>query len=910
MFWWLDAPPAEAGELPTLPDRALVLPKCDRDPADPCWQTAPRLARFAPPPTLEAAPVEADVRVAWDGGAVLARVGAVPDGARVELVLSRGESDDSWTASSDTGRDGVLAANVVPGGRPGDRRSLRVNLVIDGEDGAVTLPWSPAGPGDPSRGFPVLLSREPAPPMTVTAAIDGDRLRLVAPGSTDLRVWQDRVELPQGEEAPEVWRAESLEMLEAEVPPASGWYVIEATWTGDDGKAVGLTRRRVWLQGQAADAALAAGIHPAPAWFRRGKGELRVGERLVVCAEDERFRAAAELFAEEAARFTGADVRMGCGQPQVRLVALNDADLADDARAIAAHTDGWALTIAGGRAVVAANDTRGAIYGALALADAIGPDRRAPALVAADRPAVPMRVVYHRVDTPDRGGVSPDRYVGFIRRALARGRVNLLVLDLRGAYRYERRPDLADPNAWTRDDLAKVVLAARRLGIEVVPGVDAPGHADWITGAFPELAESGDPNTLCMRAPGTRALLTDVYDELFEVFEGPRFVHIGHDEVFWPDQRKFGDERCPRCAGTPRDRLFAEALGWTLDLVGARGARSIAWADMLLRGWNGGRYGTWRSLELLAAPAREHLIAMSWGTRGDPVDTFAAANIPLIRAHTGYQDHKRGGLAAVSDRLDGEGLALFVPFPWSAFGHSPGEAPLVYHWTNVVLSGTTGWRPDLADRPIEPTLDALVNAPAYLPGYRHPPKWSGRSTPAPVRGAAAALDAVLPAEATVNGVRFTGLAARGAGAEPITVTVGGRVAGVSLLQATRASWAALVRFQAQRRQGRAGEGPEAARVTVRWADGETATVPLRWGLDTWAPEGDGRVASLWETAGALRLPSEAAGATNPAARDRTLYRWDWINPRPDVAVESLTITAAGGGLTPVVAGAAKLERPR
>jgi hypothetical protein len=447
------------------------------------------------------------------------------------------------------------------------------------------------------------------------------------------------------------------------------------------------------------------------------------------------------------------------------------------------------------------------------------------------------------------------------------------------------------------------------LGIDMVPAVNGPGHALWLLRAHPELREDQSPDLLCTRHPDSQRILTDIYDELLALFPDATTLHVGHDETTWLSGRWFGDERCPRCAASPRAELFADSLRWHIDYARAHGLRAMAWSDQLLEGWNGGREGTFRALQQLDADQRAALIVQSWGPVGDPLSHLPPLGIEVQRVHTGYHDWKRAGLQEQAASLTGEGIAAFLPAPWATLGPASGSRNLQYHLGSVLLAGWTGWRPDLEDSPIAATLLWAEGLPALRPGWAHAP---GDWTPAPLSGAGLGIEAGrwhLPARPEVGGLVYAAdphLVRQG---QPLHFAVEGPVAALSLLQATLLDHEAELLLYEDLRSRRSPSQQAVAVLRWTYGDGSTADQPLIYGLDSYAPDGDPRSGPQWRTAGWLPLASIAAATTDGAARDHRLYRRDLANPHPDRPLQSVSLVVDRPGVRVLVLGAAQRTAP-
>jgi len=901
------------------PGRAVVVTPCAAQVDAACWKDARPLRRFAADPRLLVAPVSADVRLAHQSGKLLVRVADLPEHAVVDVEIGGSDKDSvlQWTGFAGGAEEGVTA---IPLGVPlkvGQVRSVRVSVDLPAGDGASTpLPWAPVGGGEPARSFPALVVAAPpsAHPFTVTP--EGTGLLATAAGAT-VTVSGIPPLAPSGPEdkLDPTFHEEGPSPLRLDAAPDRGWYLVEARWKDAEGTLTDLQRQRVYLVPEAPAALLWHGITPAPRVAEDLRGApLRPREGTSICVGDPDFEPAAHLLADQIARFTGVHLEVAAcipakGDLWVGPVAAIPRVLRAPGRRHTPATDlpsdeGFYLEASAAGGIVGAKTRRGAVYGALALADAIGPDGTVPPLAAADWPDIALRPLFHRLDVSHHAKLDVDRYITFLRRVVARGRYNLLILTLRGAYRYPSHPELADRNALSPDDLTRILGAARELGMDVAPGTNAPDHAEWILRHHRELQEDDSKRLGCTRDPAFRALLADVFGDLIEAFGHPRYFHVGGDEVYWPTERRDEVVRCPRCAGTPRPQLYGDFLAWELQTLHARGVTPIAWSDMVVRPWNGHIQGLDRSLDRMPDDAPQQMVFMSWAAIGDSVGTLTAKGYPVIWGATGLYDARLRGLAEAAPDVAGAGFAIFSAAPWQSHGWGPFERQVRYHWPGVLLFGATAWRPALASAKVDGLLGALVDAPAYLPGYLAPPQ-SAETVPLAVDGPAPPPGAALPAPVggvTVQGLPFDGLSslvAAGKGEERATVHVGGLARAVSLLQATVLSLDADRARTAVFRRAASWLGPPTAMVTAHYADGQTATTRLTYGVDTFPPDVEPLAWSLWRTDGT----AIATDATAPGARDRVLYRWDWVNPRPGAPIDTITVQADNPGVYVLIAGA-------
>ena len=910
------APDTQAsGPHPLLPAAALNLPPCVEDAADACWQDAPALREFRPAAGGVTAPATAMVRLAWDpGGDLLVRVEELPAHALVELTLATNPDDRLDTAAFAQLDAGLHRVELEAQHRlrPGQRRTLRVGLRTAGSRETAVLPWTPGGPVDLVRGFPVVVGTgdgTPPPLRWFRDEAGGWRVEAEPGAAVVVEAWRPEPgRVVRG--TPPPFRAEGVGQVHLRSWPETGWLRVTATRSDAAGHPTAVSAG--WIAGTIAapEAGASHDIHPAPRVLEVQPGAaftLRTGARIVV--SEARYRSAADLLARELRRFTGLrlPVEDGGATPGDIVVGADPGSLPPALAAVARQPDGFGLSADARGARVHATTPRSAVYGALALADGIGPDGSLAALQAADAPALEHRVLHHSL-RPGAGWRHAD-YIRFLEQVVARGRYNVLVLGVQAVFPWESHPELRGRATWTPAEVAALRETAEGLGIELVPGILGMVRSPEILARHPRLREDQHAWMLCTRHPDTWPLLRELYDELLGAFEPARFVHIGHDELVWKSGRTEGELRCPRCAGTPRWRLYADSLAWHLDYARSRGLRAIAWSDVLAPGHNGHREGGHRALGLLSDEQRAALVLASWSRLGDQERQFEDSAVPLIRGSTGYLEHKRAGLDEVQEEITGELLALFYPTPWVTFGKHPGEAPLDYQWAAVLAAGATAWRPELAQTELEASLVAWSQLPAYRPGLHTLP--ARRVQRVGLTGAPwppGAPTPVWPEALVVGGLSFG--AAQPVSVEhgaPLRVELKRPAEGVSLLQAAWVGRSAEHALLALARRTE-GDGAPVAELRLTRTDGSVQTEVIFLGTDTGPLGGDRRFGLQWDAAGVLPLTRAEAAPMDPEFGDLRLFRTDVTSS--GAPIERVEIVSTHPGATLLVGGMVGIRAAR
>lgn len=171
-------------------------------------------------------------------------------------------------------------------------------------------------------------------------------------------------------------------------------------------------------------------------------------------------------------------------------------------------------------------------------------------------------------------------------------------------------PDVPHGGYYTKDELARLVAYARTRGVEVLPEIEMPGHAQAAIAAYPELGN--DPARPVEVATGWGVLegtfnveertihfLEEVLEEVLEVFPS-RFVHIGGDECpKEPWRRSTATQARRRELGlADEDQLQSYVVGRIGQFLADRGRRLVGWDEILEGGLPpGATVMSWRGEE-------------------------------------------------------------------------------------------------------------------------------------------------------------------------------------------------------------------------------------------------------------------------------------------------------------------------
>ena len=158
----------------------------------------------------------------------------------------------------------------------------------------------------------------------------------------------------------------------------------------------------------------------------------------------------------------------------------------------------------------------------------------------------------------------PAEWTAIVEHMAERG-LNMAVIELAEGVMYDSHPEIAVKGAWSvarlRGDLARM----RKLGIEPIPKLNFSAmHDEWL-GEYGRMVSTPEYYKVC----------EDLISEVCDIFDKPRFFHLGYDEE---------DVRCQ-----DKHELVVLRLGdhwwhdflWFVKVVEKRGMRPWIWSDWM-----------------------------------------------------------------------------------------------------------------------------------------------------------------------------------------------------------------------------------------------------------------------------------------------------------------------------------------
>ncbi|MFK8267428.1 beta-N-acetylhexosaminidase [Capnocytophaga cynodegmi] len=155
--------------------------------------------------------------------------------------------------------------------------------------------------------------------------------------------------------------------------------------------------------------------------------------------------------------------------------------------------------------------------------------------------------------------------------------------DKKWKYCYKDTPN-AYGGYYTKDDIREIVTYAQKNYITVIPEIEMPGHSNEVIYAYPELSctGKGDGFDLCIGNPKTYVFLTEVLQEVMELFPS-EYIHVGGDEasmMYW--------KKCPKCMTLYKEKNMTEIIQLQSYLMARideyltkKGRKMMGWDEIL-----------------------------------------------------------------------------------------------------------------------------------------------------------------------------------------------------------------------------------------------------------------------------------------------------------------------------------------
>ncbi len=162
--------------------------------------------------------------------------------------------------------------------------------------------------------------------------------------------------------------------------------------------------------------------------------------------------------------------------------------------------------------------------------------------------------------------------------------LNMVVIDIGEAIQYKSHPEIAVEGAWSLDKLRSELARLRKMGLEPIPKLNFSACHDFWLGEYARMLSTSTYYKVC----------ADLIKEVVDLFDGPRFFHLGYDEETYWHQEKYDYVVIRQGELWKHDFLFF------CDAVDQTGSRPWVWADYC---WEHKDYLDW---------APKHVLMSNW----------------------------------------------------------------------------------------------------------------------------------------------------------------------------------------------------------------------------------------------------------------------------------------------------------
>lgn len=211
---------------------------------------------------------------------------------------------------------------------------------------------------------------------------------------------------------------------------------------------------------------------------------------------------------------------------------------------------------------------------------------------------------------------------------LAESGANMVVIDLGEAVQYESHPELACKNAWTKTQVKTELKRLRSMGLEVIPKLNFSAcHDEWL-GIYSRMLSTPTYYQVC----------SDLIAEVCELFDTPRFFHLGMDEETWEHQRNYS------YATIRQGDLWWHDFYLLVEQVEKCGVHPWIWSDYI-----------WQHEELFLKKMPKSVVQSNWY-----YGNFSNKNEIYIRAYETLDKHGYNQIPTGSNWSIPENMVLTV----------------------------------------------------------------------------------------------------------------------------------------------------------------------------------------------------------------------------------------------------------
>ncbi len=239
------------------------------------------------------------------------------------------------------------------------------------------------------------------------------------------------------------------------------------------------------------------------------------------------------------------------------------------------NPEGYLLSVEEREIKIFSRTERGAFY-ALQTLRSLYRDRRFTGALIRDWPDMEMRAVHFML--PDRDAYSLLSRI--VTEVMVPMKMNTFIMECEFVH-WESIPELHVKWGLSKADCEKLIALCEENYIDPIPLLQTLSHMPWMfaNGQNLDMCEdTSNPYCYFTGHPGVYPLMTRVLDEVMTTFHNPRYLHIGHDELYtWA---KFPNRPESVAKGAPK--IVLDDVMWYYEYAKKHNAKIMMWHDIFV----------------------------------------------------------------------------------------------------------------------------------------------------------------------------------------------------------------------------------------------------------------------------------------------------------------------------------------
>ncbi len=244
------------------------------------------------------------------------------------------------------------------------------------------------------------------------------------------------------------------------------------------------------------------------------------------------------------------------------------------------NPEGYELNVTPQEINITAATPRGAFYALQTLRN-LYRDGGFPEVTIVDEPDMELRAAFLLVDD-----YSKIFHTNLVNDVLAPMKYNAVVIECEYV-QWDATKDVHEPWGMSKPDYINFVKYCADNYIDVIPLFQTFGHSGWLfpkqaDGSFKNVDWAEDPRfpyAYNVSAPGLYEYIEKVLDEVIEASGNPKYLHIGHDEVFHPEA-EFPYRPENKAKGAKK--ILYDDIMWYHAYGQKKGLQIMLWHDLLV----------------------------------------------------------------------------------------------------------------------------------------------------------------------------------------------------------------------------------------------------------------------------------------------------------------------------------------